>query len=137
MGRRRVGTLDLALAAVCCLSVWSWGPGYPSGAPEIVLAEEASLSVEGLSPDPKTFRAQVDQIVKKVDNLIDRLKGKQETKVVVLDLIQTRDNVLREIGKVESFPEGSKWTKEEARASVEAMLRLLKTQYEKAVGLGS
>jgi hypothetical protein len=36
-----------------------------------------------------------------------------------LDLIQTRDTVLRELLKVENQPPGSKWSKKEARESVE------------------
>jgi hypothetical protein len=68
-----------------------------------------------------------------VDALIGKLNGKGASPAL-LDLIQTRDNVLRELPKVESAPDGAKWTAKDARESVDAMLRLLKQQYEKMSG---
>lgn len=91
-----------------------------------------TLTIEGLPKDPKAYRAQVDQILKKADALIEKLKAQPDRPPIVLDLIQTRDNILREIFKVESKPEGSKWFDQEMRDSVDAMLKLLKQQYDKA-----
>lgn len=101
--------------------------------PDLALAAE-ELKVEGLPSDPKSFRAQIEQIISKVDNLIEKLKGNPNASTMVLDLIQTRDTVLRELPKVEHQPAGSKWSEKEARESVEWMLRLLKAQYDKAAG---
>lgn len=134
MGTMHVGKLVLALGAIAWLQVGSWGPVGLPGTGAVAMAAE-SISVDGLPKEPKAFRNQVDQILKKVDGLIAKLKGKAEAKAIVLDLIQTRDNVLREIPKVESTPDGSKWSQEEGRASVEAMLKLLKDQYEKGTDL--
>jgi hypothetical protein len=127
--------LTLVVAAIGCFSVWLGGivgSKGPSGVPGSAFAAE-SLNVEGLPKDPKGYRAQVDQILKKADSLIEKLKGNKAAQAVCLDLIQTRDNVLREILKTESTPDGSKWTLDEGRASVDAMLKLLKDQYEKAL----
>lgn len=89
------------------------------------------LKVDNLPADPKAYRTQVDQIIGKVDTLIGKLNGKGASPAL-LDLIQIRDNVLRELPKVENAPDGAKWTAKDARESVDAMLRLLKQQYEKA-----
>jgi hypothetical protein len=53
---------------------------------------------------------------------------------VVADLMMTRDNVAREIYKVQNKPDGSKWGAE-MRESVDDMLKLLAVQYEKATSL--
>jgi hypothetical protein len=89
------------------------------------------LKVENLPADPKGYRTHVEQIISKVDALIGKLKN-QGPSPALQDLIQTRDNILREVPKVENAPDGAKWTSKEARESVDAMLRLLKQQYEKA-----
>ncbi len=94
-----------------------------------------TLTVDSLPKDPKAYRAQVEQILKKVDALIGKLKGNPNATPMVLDLIQTRDDILREIPKAETTPAGSKWSLEEGRASVDAKLKLLKDQYDKASGL--
>src|SRR5581483_11872673 len=112
MARKEYGQLLVAAAVIGWLSVGA------------AFADE--LKVENLPADPKAFRVQVDQI-------IDKLKDKGFSPAL-LDLIQTRDNIMREVYKVENAPDGSKWTSKEARASVDAMLRLLKEQYEKASG---
>ncbi len=91
------------------------------------------LKVDNLPADPKAYRTQVDQIIRKVDDLINKLKDKGFSPSL-LDLMQTRDNIVREIYKVENAPDGAKWMPNEARASVDAMLRLLKEQYEKVSG---
>jgi hypothetical protein len=106
------------------------GQGGMSG---VVFAADG-LKVEGLPNDPKQFRAQVDQILTKVDSLIKKLKANPKVQAVVLDLMQTRDNVLREISKIDSAPGDAKWTAQEMRDSVQAMLKLLKEQYDKAAG---
>lgn len=92
------------------------------------------LKVDGLPNDPKQFRAQVDQILTKVDSLIKKLKANPNVQAMVLDLMQTRDDILREISKIESAPGDAKWTSREMRDSVQAKLKLLKEQYDKAVG---
>lgn len=119
MARKEYGQLLVAAAVIGWLSVGA------------AFADE--LKVENLPADPKAFRVQVDQIIRKVDGLIDKLKDKGFSPAL-LDLMQTRDNIMREIYKVENAPDGSKWMSKEARASVDAMLRLLKEQYEKASG---
>lgn len=124
----------LVMTAFVCLYIWLGGQSGQPGDFDIARAAE-TLNIEGLPKDPKAYRAQVDQILKKVDGLIDKLKGKQNALPVVLDLIQTRDDILREIPKVEHTPDGSKWTLQEGRDSVDAKLKLLKVQYEKASGL--
>lgn len=132
MGRLTSRTLTLYLATLGCVYVWVGGSVGQPGVLGIALAAE-ELKVEGLPKDPKAFRAQVDQILKKVDGLIEKMKGNQKVPTaVVLDLIQTRDNVTREIYKVENKPDGSKWGAQDMRESVDAMLKLLKAQYEKA-----
>lgn len=127
MGKGQVGRWVLALGVA--LGVLTF-----LGTGTVALAAE-SLNIEGLPADQKVFRKQVDLILKKVDELIEKLKGKKNATAITLDLIQTRDNVLREVPKVESVPDGAKWGQGEARASVEAMLKLLKDQYEKGSSL--
>jgi len=119
------------LAAFGVLSLWLAGTAVRMGGADLALAAE-ELKVEGLPSDAKGFRAQIEQIISRVDRLIEKLKGNSEASAMVLDLIQTRDNVLRELPKVETQPAGSKWTEKEARESVDWMLRLLKAQYDKA-----
>lgn len=99
----------------------------------IVLAADG-LKIDGLSNDPRQFRAQVDQILARVDSLIKKLKGTPTAQAIALDLMQTRDNILREIVKMEGTPGDAKWTAQEMRESVQAMLKLLKEQYDKAAG---
>lgn len=130
MGRMNMKSALVISAAFGLLSVWPGGPVAQPGIPGAALAAE--LNVEGLPKEPKAFRAQVEQILGKVDSLVAKLKGNASALPVVLDLLQTRDNILREILKMEVTPEGAKWTLAEGRASVEAMLRLLAEQYEKA-----
>lgn len=108
-------------------------PGGQTGS-GIVLAAEG-LKVENLSNDPKQFRAQVDQALAKVSTLIEKLKSKPEARAIVLDLMQTRDNVLRELPKIDGNPGDAKWGSQEMRDSVKAMLMLLQEQYEKAAQL--
>ena len=119
------------LAAFGVLSLRLAGTAVRMGGADLALAAE-ELKVEGLPSDAKGFRAQIEQIISRVDRLIEKLKGNSEASAMVLDLIQTRDNVLRELPKVETQPAGSKWTEKEARDSVDWMLRLLKAQYDKA-----
>ena len=91
MGRMTRSWLALVAAALGCLAVWLCGVPQMD-VPGVSLAAD-SLNVEGLPKDPKAFRAQVDQILSKATNLIDKLKGKEKALPVVLDLMQTRDNV--------------------------------------------
>lgn len=104
------------------------GIAFGSMSVGVAMAEE--LKIDNLPGDPKAYRTQVERIIGQVDTLIAKLRG-QGSSPALLDLLQTRDNVLREVPKVESAPDGSKWTSREARESVDAMLRLLKQQYEK------
>jgi hypothetical protein len=136
MGTMTTWKSALVVGTLGCLAVWFGGAVPQMEVPGIALAAD-SLNVEGLPKDPKAFRAQVDQILSKATSLIDKLKGNEKALPAVLDLMQTRDNVLREIPKMESTPDGSKWTLDEGRASVEAMLKLLRDQYDKAATLAS
>jgi hypothetical protein len=137
MGRMSGRKLAVVVAAFGCLHMWLGGlvglKGQP-GAPARALAAD-SLNVGGLPKDPKAYRDQVDQILKKVDVVIGKLKGNESAKALVLDLEQTRDNILREIPKIEAAPGDAKWSSQEMRESVDAMLKLLKDQYEKAAGM--
>ena len=108
----------------------------PTEFPGTVVAAEPSLKIDGLSSDPKIFRSQVDQILSKVESQIAKLKANQNAQALVLDMMQTRDNILREIVKIEGTPGDAKWTSAEMRSSVQAMLMLLKEQYDKALGIG-
>ena len=130
-----ISVLASCIATIGVWHVWLSGPAGQPGSPGIAIAAEA-LNVEGLPKEPKAFRLQVEQILGKVDSLVTKLKGNAQALPAVLDLMQTRDNVMREILKVEATPDGSKWTLAEGRASVEAMLKLLQVQYEKASELG-
>ena len=94
-----------------------------------------SLKTEALATDPAQFRVQVMQAVSRADALIAKLKGKPEAQAAVLDLMQTRDNILRELPKVETKAGDAKWDSKEMRESVADMLRLLKLHYEKAEAL--
>jgi hypothetical protein len=118
----RFVVLALALAAACLF-------------PPVDTAVAQELKVDGLPTEPQAFKTHVQQILSKADAMIKKLKDKEEARAVVLDLIQTRDNVLRELLKAEARPDGAKWTNKEGRESIEAMLRLLKAQYEKAASL--
>jgi hypothetical protein len=132
MTRERLWKEAWLAAAVGGLVVWLGGSVERPGALGLVHAAD-TLTIEGLPKEPRSYRAQVDQILKKADALIEKLRGKPEARPIVLDLIQTRDNILREISKVESRPDGSKWFDKEMRDSVDAMLKLLKSQYDRAV----
>ena len=95
------------------------------------------LKIDSLSTDSKQFRTQVDQLISKADSLIAKLKVNPNNQAVVLDLLQTRDDILREIPKIDSAPGDAKWTAQEMRDSVLSKLKLLKEQYDKAAGLAS
>jgi hypothetical protein len=118
----------LALTGLLTLGSWAGQSVIANGS---ALAAE-SLNVEELPSDPAAYHTKVEQIVEQVDGVIDKLKAKREAEPVVLDLLQTRDNVVREVEKIKSHPEGSLWTNEEVRGNVDAMLKLLKVQYDKA-----
>jgi hypothetical protein len=136
MNRRLGSQMVATLAAFGVLSLWLTGTTARMGGPDLALAAE-ELKVEGLPSDAKGFRVQIEPIISKVDKLIDKLKGNPNASTMVLDLIQTRDTVLRELPKVENQPAGSKWSEKDARESVEWMLRLLKAQYDKAASSAS
>lgn len=102
----------------------------------VVLAAD-SLKLDGLSKDPRQFRMQVDQILAKVDGVIEKLKKAPKAQALVLDLMQTRDNILRKIPKIDAAPGDAKWSSQEMRDSVQAMLMPLKDQYEKAAELAA
>jgi hypothetical protein len=136
MNRRLGPQMVATLAAFSVMSLWLTDTTVRMGGPDLALAAE-ELKVEGLPSDPKSFRREVEQIISRVDKLINMLKGNPTMSTMVLDLIQTRDTVLRELPKVENQPAGSKWSEKEARESVEWMLRLLKAQYDKAASPAS
>jgi hypothetical protein len=136
MNRRLGPQMVATLAASGVMSLWLTGTTVRLGGPVLALAAE-ELKVEGLPSDAKGFRAQIEPIISKVDKLINKLKGNPNASTMVLDLIQTRDTVLRELPKVENQPAGSKWSEKDARESVEWMLRLLKAQYDKAASSAS
>ena len=93
-----------------------------------------TFKIDGLPSDPRQFRAAVEPMIAKVDSLIGKLKGTPSAQGMVLDLMQTRDNVLREISKIDGAPGDAKWTAKEMRESVQSMLKLMKDQYDKAAG---
>jgi len=131
MSRRLISQSVAMQAAFGILSLWlAAAPDRMGGVVPAWAAEE--LEVNGLPSDAKGFRKKVEQIISKVDELIEKLKGNPEASTMALDLIQTRARLLSELPKVESQPDGSKWTEKEARESVEWALRLLKVQYDKA-----
>jgi hypothetical protein len=136
MGRKTIRRLVPVFALLGWWYIWLGGSVEHPGVPWEALAAE-ELKIEGLPKDPKAFRTQLEQIIAKVDSLIGKLKGNAEALPMVLDLMQTRDNVMRELLKMEVTPDGSKWTLPEGRASVEAMLKLLKAQYDKAAGMAT
>ena len=92
------------------------------------------LKIDGLSSDPKQFRIQVDQLISKTDTLIAKLRANPNNQAIILDLLQTRDDILREIPKIDSAPGDAKWTAREMIESVQSKLKLLKDQYDKAAG---
>lgn len=94
-----------------------------------------ALKIEGLSHDPKQFRVQVEQLVSKTDNLVAKLKANPNNQAIVLDLLQTRDDILRELPKIDSAPGDARWTSKEMIESVQSKLNLLKQLYDKASGL--
>lgn len=102
----------------------------------IAFAVEA-LKIDGLSHDPRQFRVQVEQLVTKTDGLIAKLRGNPEFQALVLDLLQTRDDILRELPKIDSAPGEAKWTGKEMMESVQSKLNLLKQLYDKGAGLAS
>lgn len=128
---RHPSTLSLIIAGLLvCLTA----PPERHGSFPLAQAAEP-LAIDGLPKEPRAYRTQVELILKKVDELVEKLKGNQEALPVVLDLQQTRDDIARELPKAETVPDGAKWTTEEGRASVEAKLQLLQALYEKASGL--
>ncbi len=92
------------------------------------------LAVDGLPSDTRQFRAQVEKIIGKVDILIEQLRDKPNSRAAILDLLQTRDDILREVPKLDSAPGDAKWSQKEMRESVQDKLKLLKGQYDKAAG---
>lgn len=120
-------------AVLVCTPLWLGGVELPGSVGDASAAD--ALSIDGLPKDPKAYRAQVDQLLKKVDGLIEKLKGNPTATAIVLDLLQTRDDILREIPKAEVKPDGAKWTLQEGRESVDAKLKLLKALYDKAAAL--
>ena len=119
----RKGVGRWVMAGVLAAAAFAWM------GPSLSWADE--LNVEGLPKEPAAYKAKVDEIIAKVDQLIGKLKGDQSKFALVSDLMMTRDNVVREVYKVQNKPDGSKWGKE-MRDSVDEMLKLLATQYEKA-----
>jgi hypothetical protein len=95
-----------------------------------------SLQIDSLSSNAKQFRNQVEQLVDKTDTLIAKLKPNPESQAVVLDLMQTRDDIMRELPKVDTAPGDAKWTAQEMIESVQSKLKLLKEQYDQAVEEG-
>ncbi|MFO0774509.1 MAG: hypothetical protein U0172_07595 [Nitrospiraceae bacterium] len=118
----RTGVAKWAMAGLLSLAVMGVG---------MSASWADSLTVEGLPKDAAAYKGKVDEIIAKVDQAIGKIKGDASKFAVVSDLMMTRDNVMRELYKVQNKPEGSKWGAE-MRQSVDQMLQLLATQYEKA-----
>ncbi len=113
-----------------------WNVDFSGVRPRPGLATAAeSLAVDSLPNDVRQFRAQVEKIITKVDALIEQLRDRPNSRVIILDLLQTRDDILREVPKMDSAPGDAKWNQKEMRESVQDKLRLLKGQYDKAAGL--
>lgn len=113
-----------------------WHVDFSGARPRPGVASAAeSLTVDSLPNDARQFRAQVEKIIGKVDTLIEQLRNTPNSRVIILDLIQTRDDILREVPKMDSAPGDAKWSQKEMRESVQDKLRLLKGQYDKAAGL--
>ncbi|WP_447978972.1 hypothetical protein [Candidatus Nitrospira bockiana] len=123
-----MGVLRAVAVSMALLSAFMVA-NLPLGQPAVAAD---SLKVDGLPNDPRQFRTSVEALIGQVDKLVAKLKASPEAQALVLDLIQTRDNVLREIAKLEGTPGDAKWNPKEMRESVEAMLKLMKAQYEKA-----
>lgn len=132
----RLSTVQLVLSAgIMFSSLLIWPGDMPGLDRGLGIARAADgLKIDGLSNDPRQFRAQVDQILVKADGLIKKLKGNTTAQATVLDLLQTRDNILREIVKMDGKPGDARWAEQEMKDSVQAMLKLLKEQYDKAAG---
>lgn len=126
--------MALVVGIAGCMVLWLGEMHGQLGLSGFVFAADA-LKIEGLSNEPKQFRAQVDQILTKVDSLVKKLKANPKVQALVLDLMQTRDDILREIPKIESAAGDAKWTSKEMYDSVQAKLKLLKDQYDKAAGM--
>ena len=124
--------LSVAIILGCLLPGFGNMPGSEGNSGVVFAAD--SLNVEGLPGELRQFRSQVNQILSKADRLIEKLRKIQTAQAMALDLMQTRDNILREIVKMDGAPGDAKWTAQEMRESVQAMLKLLKEQYDKAAG---
>jgi hypothetical protein len=130
MNRPRV-SVYLIVAAIG-MAAWAGGFVAPLGLSTSPVFAAATLNVEGLPEDPTAYRESVKGILDQTDRLIGKLKEDPSKEVVALELIQARDNVYQEAYKIDHFPEGATWTAEEARANTDAMLKHLKTEYDKA-----
>lgn len=128
MSWNHVKAITIAAAFVMAGSLEA--PLLQPATPAVFAAE--SLNIDSLPKDAKAYRVQVDQLLNKVDGVILKLQGTASAQAVVLDLEQTRDNILREIPKMKVAPGDAKWGTQEMRDSVQAMLKLMKEQYDKA-----
>jgi hypothetical protein len=99
------------------------------------LADE--LNVQNLPKEPRSYRESVEKLITKVDALLEKQKGNKQAESAVQDLLQTRDNIVRELPKVEKAPDGAKWFPEEGRNSVDKMLLDLKLRYDKLASAGA
>lgn len=93
-----------------------------------------ALKIDELSSGPKEFHTQVDQLISKTESLIAKLGANPNNQAIALDLLQIRDDSLREIPKIDSAPGDAKWTARVMIESVQSKLKLLKDQYDKAAG---
>ena len=125
--------VQVVCLGVISLSCLIFGLGDIHGLRGISFAADV-LKIDSLSNDPKQFRTQVDQLISKTDTLIAKLRANPNNQAIVLDLLQTRDDILREIPKIDSAPGDAKWTAREMMESVQSKLKLLKDQYDKAAG---
>jgi hypothetical protein len=95
------------------------------------VASADELNVQNLPKDPAGYRDAIQKLIAKVDALLEKQKGNKQMEAAVQDLLQTRDNIFRELPKVEKAPDGAKWSPEEGRNSVDKMLLDLKLRYDK------
>jgi hypothetical protein len=125
MDKSGVKNWTVLLATLGCLTL------APGGA----CADE--LNVENLPKDPKEYRQAIEKIIVKVNALVEKQKNNKQAESSVLDVLQVRDNIFRELPKVEkTVPDGAKWWDAEGRSSVDKMLQLLKLRYDKLASIG-
>lgn len=97
-----------------------WNVDLSGLRPRPVVATAADMLTVGVpTHDPRQFRVHVEQIVSKLDALIEQLRGRPNSRAIILDLLQTRDALLREVPNIDSALGDAKWNQKEMPESVE------------------